>query len=127
MNEALMQRARELAARNYNLSIFNDEELDGQPVFLAKNHELYGCMAQGSTLDEAIENLKDARIDYIYSLLLDGLDVPNPSLELAPPVMTTETVDTTSPQVMIMKTIYFKEKTDSEPVAKKPLYEVSLA
>jgi len=123
MNDKLMQKARELAARNYNLSIFNDAEVDGQPVFLAKNNELYGCMAQGSTLEEAIENLKDARIDYIYSLLVDGLDVPDPSLELASSVMTTETLDTSSPQVMIMKTIYFK---DSEPVAKRPLYEASL-
>lgn len=46
--------------------------------YLASNPELPGCMSQGETPDEAVDNLRDARALYIRSLLEDGLDVPEP-------------------------------------------------
>jgi predicted RNase H-like HicB family nuclease len=50
----------------------------GDKVIVVTNPELPGCMAHGATLDEALTNLKEARTEYIYSLLLDGVDVPYP-------------------------------------------------
>lgn len=123
MDSKLMEKAKELASRNYVLSIFHDEELDKQPVFLAKNPELYGCMAQGTTLEDAISNLEDARIDYIYSLLEDGLDVPEPR-ELTV-VTTAESTTAESVQFTLMKTIYVKNAA-TEPRNSKRLYEASL-
>ena len=121
MNSELMRRAQELAARNYSLSVFNDESENGQPIFLAKNPELYGCMAQGATLEDAIKNLEEARIDYIYSLLEDGVDVPDPAPEA---VMT---VDTASPVEFTLKaTVHYVANSITETVQRKPLYEASL-
>jgi predicted RNase H-like HicB family nuclease len=41
-------------------------------------------MAQGATLEEAIGNLKDARIDYIYDSLKEGIAVPDPAQMVEP-------------------------------------------
>ena len=41
--------------------------------------ELPGCMAQGETVEEAIENLKEVTLEYILSLLEDRLPIPIPS------------------------------------------------
>lgn len=38
---------------------------------MAYNPDLDGCMAQGFTQEEAIKNLEEARIDYIYDALED--------------------------------------------------------
>ncbi len=120
MNNELMRRAHELAARNYSLSVFKDESDNGQPMFLAKNPELYGCMAQGETLEKAIKNLEEARTDYIYSLLEDGADIPDPAPEA---VMT---VDTASPEFTLIATVQYGANSITEPARRKPLYEASL-
>ncbi len=79
MNAEIERKTVELASRNYAIELLQDEDQEDGQVYLALHPELKGCMAQGSTIEEAIENLKDARIDFIRSLLLDGLDVPQPS------------------------------------------------
>jgi predicted RNase H-like HicB family nuclease len=58
-----------------------DETTDGKEIYLASHPELFGCMAQGVTIEEAQENLKEATIEYIESLLEDGLDIPQPRIE----------------------------------------------
>jgi predicted RNase H-like HicB family nuclease len=73
--------AQRLSERSYEVVVSQDETTDGDPIFLATNPELPGCMAQGWTVDEAVRNLADARLDYIVSLLQDGLDVPAPHQE----------------------------------------------
>jgi predicted RNase H-like HicB family nuclease len=53
--------------------------------------ELPGCISGGETPNKAKQNLSDARIDYIYYLLEDGLQVPDlnpPEIEPAPPAAT---------------------------------------
>lgn len=40
---------------------------------------LPSCISQGDTVDEALENIKDAIQGYIESLEADGLPVPNES------------------------------------------------
>jgi len=78
MDEKLMEQARQLAKLPYSVSITQDEATDGTPLLLLEHDELKGCMAQGKTMDEAMANLDDARVDYIYSLLEDGQEIPVP-------------------------------------------------
>ena len=75
MDQNLLEQATKLAARNYKLTVFEDRLSNGQIIYMAKNPELKGCMAQGTTIEEAIKNLDEARIDYIYDSLEDGTEV----------------------------------------------------
>lgn len=78
MNADLRELARKLAARPYSYEVARDETTGGEVVFLARHPELPGCMAHGDTMPEAIENLSDARFEYILSLLEAGLPVHDP-------------------------------------------------
>lgn len=88
LNEQLWAEAEKLASRDYDVDTFRDTLTNGEIVILAKHPELPSCMAHGSTQDEALSNLKEARTEYIYSLLIDGLPVPYPRI-----IATTTTVD----------------------------------
>lgn len=76
MNPDHREEAEKLASLPYSLQIISDETTDGEPCFVAMNPELQGCIGQGPTEEEAIEDLSLARIDYIHSLLDDDLPVP---------------------------------------------------
>jgi predicted RNase H-like HicB family nuclease len=54
------------------------EVCDGQECVVAYNPELEGCMAFGTTSDQALENLKEARVEYIVALLERGIPVNTP-------------------------------------------------
>ncbi|MBA4375271.1 MAG: hypothetical protein C0401_03745 [Anaerolinea sp.] len=79
MKPAIIEVAKKIASHNYTIEVINDLDQEDGYIYLAKNPELFGCMGQGKTIDEALENLRDARIEYIGSLLEDGLPVPAPS------------------------------------------------
>lgn len=79
MNNPLFEQAKRLAQQDYQVVISQDNLSDRSVVFMARHPELAGCKAQGATPQEATDNLLDARIDYIYFLLEDGLDVPAPN------------------------------------------------
>src|SRR3972149_11913568 len=78
MRSLLEKQAKELAAQSYQTVIVSDETTDNEPIFVAYNPELRGCMAQGETVAEAVEELAEARLEYILSLLEDGLPIPPP-------------------------------------------------
>jgi predicted RNase H-like HicB family nuclease len=80
LNEQLWSEAEKLASRDYDVETFRDQLTTGELVILAKHPELPGCMAHGKTLDDALANLREARIEYIYSLLEDGLEIPYPRI-----------------------------------------------
>lgn len=80
MKEELVARAMELARRPYRVVVMKDETTDGNLIFLAANPELPGCMAQGVTIADAAQELEAARLDYIVSLLEDGVPVPVPQV-----------------------------------------------
>lgn len=82
MNEDLWTQAEKLALRPYSIEIARDRLTDGTIIYVAQNPELPGCKSQGEALEEAVDNLSAARIDYIYSLLEDQLDVPLPQAML---------------------------------------------
>lgn len=81
MTNEIEDRAKSLASQPYTVEVMKDKTTAGEDVFLARNPQLYGCMAQGATVEEAIVNLADARLDYIEDLLEDGDPVP----AVAPP------------------------------------------
>ncbi len=81
LNKQLWEQAEKLASRGYDVETFRDTLTNGEIVILARHPELPGCMAHGVTKEEAIANLKEARTEYIYSLLEDGEDVPYPRVE----------------------------------------------
>lgn len=80
MSDHLWLEAETLAKRPYMLEMRRDTTTSGEYIYIAHNPELPGCKAQGGTPDETIRNLDEARIDFIYFLLEDGLTVPEPML-----------------------------------------------
>jgi predicted RNase H-like HicB family nuclease len=78
MNRQILQHAKDLASRNYTIQISEDRLSDNTLIFMAKNPELFGCMAQGFSREEAISNLSEARVDYIYDSIIEGTPIPDP-------------------------------------------------
>lgn len=79
MNVELLEKARDLARQNFDVEIEQDLLSDDTPIYLVSNPELPGCRSQGGSIGEALSNLDLARIDYLYSLLEDGIEVPLPN------------------------------------------------
>jgi predicted RNase H-like HicB family nuclease len=73
------EQARQLAAQLYTEIVFRDQTTDEDYIFVAVTPELEGCMAQGETLREARENLRQFRVNYIEHLLEHNLPVPSPA------------------------------------------------
>jgi predicted RNase H-like HicB family nuclease len=71
-------QAEDLASRPYLTIVFRDSTTEDEPVFVALNPELEGCVAQGDTSNEARENLGLIRKDYIQHLLEHDLRIPEP-------------------------------------------------
>ena len=61
----------------YRVNITQDE--DG--VFVAEVPNLPGCLSEGETRSEAIENIKEAIAGYLESLEAHGEPVPPPITE----------------------------------------------
>lgn len=80
MNRNNYKNATALARRQYQSHVFLDETTDGEPVYVAVVPELPGCNAHGDTVEEALEWLGSAKIDHIWFLLDNNLDVPAPQL-----------------------------------------------
>ncbi|CAN5500440.1 hypothetical protein BH23CHL4_BH23CHL4_24020 [soil metagenome] len=61
-------------------AVLRQESLsDGRPWFVAFHPDLPGCMADGPTREIALQELDEARKEFIASLIEDGLPVPVPS------------------------------------------------
>lgn len=96
MKNQLLQQAKQLAQRPYTTILSSENLSDGTEMFLARNPELEGCMAQGETPEAAQSNLLEARIDFIYFLLEDGLSVPDPARESSGEAASDLTAETTT-------------------------------
>lgn len=92
LNKQLWSEAEKFASRDYDVETFHDTLTNGDLVILARHPELPGCMAHGVTLEEALTNLREARTEYIYSLLEDGEDVPYPRVEATSTVVSQDYV-----------------------------------
>ena len=73
------ERAEKYAQLPYTVEVARDETTDGRPVYIARLSEMDGCIGQGETIEQAVDDLKQAAVDYIESLLDDGLPVPQPA------------------------------------------------
>jgi antitoxin HicB len=69
-----MRSVEEYLDLNYRFSLRKDE--DGG--FVAEVEELPGCVADGETPNEAVENLREAMKSWIASRQEAGLDIPEP-------------------------------------------------
>ena len=70
--------ARAPAVSPYALFVFLDETTDGDTIYVATNPELPGCVAQGDTVEEAVEILAEVREDYIAHRIANNLPVQPP-------------------------------------------------
>ena len=59
---------------------FLDNTTEGEPTYVALIPELPGCHTHGDTIEEAFDLLNEVKIEFIYFMLVDGLDVPEPKL-----------------------------------------------
>ena len=66
----------------YAINVVPEQCTDGSLCYRAYHPELPGCMSHGTTPEEAIENLSEARQLYIETLLEKGLSVPEPQRTL---------------------------------------------
>jgi len=78
MTQAHRATAEKLGRRLYTEFVARELTTEDVPIYLGRVKELPGCLAQGNTVEEAIADLQEAKIDYIESLLEDGLPVPAP-------------------------------------------------
>lgn len=87
MTKSISELAKEYTDRSYPFQVFKDEEGVGQAKYMAKHPDIEGCMAQGASQSEAIQNLNDARHDLIEFLLKRGLPIPEPYSHASPNVV----------------------------------------
>lgn len=78
MGDNLESRAHQSANMPYTIEVEQDETTEGEPIYVLSHPELPGCIAQGENWQEALDNLRDATFEYILSLLVDGLPIPEP-------------------------------------------------
>ena len=69
-----MRKAKTHAKDDYEISLRRDEE----GTYFATVDELPGCMADGATPNQAVDNLREATRTWISSRKAAGLDVPRP-------------------------------------------------
>lgn len=80
MKQDLLKKAGALADRPYQMLTFLDKTTDGELVYVALIPELPGCASHGESLVEAQASLNEAKVEFIYFMLEDGLTVPEPRL-----------------------------------------------
>ncbi len=78
MDQALLKKAKVLAARGYQVQVQKEDGEDGRPVWVAYVPEMPSCVALGDSTKSAKEALKIVREDYIYFRLKRGASVPEP-------------------------------------------------
>jgi predicted RNase H-like HicB family nuclease len=113
----LEKMAKEAASWPYAVRISEDETTDGHPIYIATHPELIGCIAQGTTVEEATENLKEVTFEYIVSLLEDRVPIPLPSVKLT---------KTTQAQLSISNTFLGTISEVIEPCTRQEISEVEL-
>lgn len=60
----------------YRVEIIKDTDEEGYVVFIP---ELKGCITTGTTEEEALENLKDAKVAWFSSAIEYGDQIPEPA------------------------------------------------
>ena len=58
--------------------LLHEIEDEGEKYWIAEVPELPGCKSHGSTIDEAVKNVEEAKKDWILDSLEDGDEIPTP-------------------------------------------------
>jgi len=66
------------AMLNYRTKIWPDVQPDGSTIYIAECPDLHGCMSHGATVEEARDNLEDAKNEYLLALQERNLPIPEP-------------------------------------------------
>jgi len=70
----------------YGVNVIHEESGDAPP-YVAFIRELPGCMAQGRTPAEALQELHEAKYLFIEAMIDHGVPIPAPMPVAQPPVM----------------------------------------
>lgn len=101
-------KAEELARRPYLTMTSLEETTDNEPIYFARVLEINGCFGQGKTHEEAVKDLQLAMVDFIESLIEDGLEVPEPRRLMRPnELVETKSLLNTTVSTSSEKTITF--------------------
>jgi predicted RNase H-like HicB family nuclease len=74
-------RAEGYLDRPYHITLVHDRDEEGNEGWVAEVAELPGCLSQGDTPAEAVENVRDAMLGWISVALEDGRPIPEPRRE----------------------------------------------
>lgn len=69
-----MKAIEDFLALNYRTSVYRDEDGD----YVVEVDDLPGCVAHGSTPDEAFQDLQEAKRVWMESRIAAGLEIPEP-------------------------------------------------
>ena len=126
MDKNILQQAEKLAERNYTILMSVDKLSNGKEIFMAKNPELFGCMAQGASRKEAVENLNKARVDYIYDSIVNGVPLPDPAPIAVQTVDASYFIGPEQFTIEIKKSVEDRLQDAIQPKNRQPLFEASL-
>jgi len=73
------EEARKYLDLPNSVVVRTDETVGGNRTYIARIRELQGCLAQGDSVSEAMREVREALVDYVATLLEDGLPVPLPA------------------------------------------------
>jgi predicted RNase H-like HicB family nuclease len=73
-----MKKVEEYINLPYAAFVTPDEGTDGKSYYRAEHPQLPGCMSHGSTREEALQNLAEARHLYIQTCIDMGREIPVP-------------------------------------------------
>lgn len=62
---------------DYKMEIQKDNE---ENIYIASFPELKGCLSSGNTIDEAIQNLYEAKKAWVEAALEDNYEIPDPDV-----------------------------------------------
>lgn len=73
-----MKSVEEYLKLPYRIALTPDVDEDGASGWVAEVDELPGCISQGRTAEEAVDNVRDAMAGWISVALDDGQPIPEP-------------------------------------------------
>lgn len=77
-----MSTVDEYLSMPYRIELTPDRDEDGRLGWVAEVDELPGCISQGETPEEALEQVRDAMAGWISVALEDGREIPRPRADV---------------------------------------------
>ena len=75
MNKNMKKRLEKYMSLNYRMELIEDPHEGG---YVISYPDLVGCLSCGETIEEAIENGKDAKQAWLTAAIEDGINIPEP-------------------------------------------------